>query len=129
MRLDQLLEKSPVLILCFLWALSDADSAEAQDSETACYAITNIDIQDRDEYRRYEAGFGEIFAQYDGTILAVSEEPEVLEGEWPHTRAVLIRFPSREALAAWYDSPEYQTIAKHRFAASKANIILLQGRP
>ena len=102
--------------------------ADAQDPATACYLIADIKIHDRDEYRKYEAGFSEIFSRHGGTILAVSEDPEVLEGQWPYTRAVLIRFPSRQALSAWYDSPEYQEIAQHRFAASAADIVLLEGR-
>ncbi len=31
-------------------------------------------------------------------------------------------------LLAWYESPEYQSIAHHRRAASEANIVLVQGR-
>ena len=36
----------------------------------------------------------EIFERHDGEMLAV-EAPEVLEGEWPVTRTVLIRFPQK----------------------------------
>jgi uncharacterized protein (DUF1330 family) len=111
-----------------VWFASQPQGAFAQESESACYAIADIEITDREEYRKYEAGFSEVFSKYGGTILAGSEDPEILEGEWPYTRAVLIRFPSREALSAWYDSPEYQKIAQHRFAASRANIIVLSGR-
>lgn len=98
------------------------------DDGPVCYAVANIEIHDRDEYRKYEAGFSAIFEKYGGTIVAGSEEPEVLEGEWPYTRFVLLSFPSRQALETWYRSEEYQGIVPHRWAASDADIILVDGR-
>ena len=91
------------------------------------YIIANISIHDGDEYEKYQAGFGEIFARYEGELLAVSDEPQIIEGEWPHTRAVVIRFPNADEARRWYSSSEYQEIAKHRRRASKASIIALEG--
>ncbi len=91
------------------------------------YATALIDIRDREAYGRYEAGFMDIFARYDGTLLAVDEAPDVREGEWPHTRTVLISFPSKAAFDRWYDSEDYQALAQHRFAASSAHLAVLQG--
>ena len=44
----------------------------------------------------------EIFAQYGGEMLAVDEAPTVLEGQWPHTRTVLIRIADKVLADAWY---------------------------
>ena len=44
------------------------------------FVVAQIDIHDRDRYAQYEAGFMDVFAQYDGEILAVDEAPAVLEG-------------------------------------------------
>ena len=93
----------------------------------ANYLIAQINIHDRDEYAKYAAGFAEIFSQYEGKMLAVDEAPESLEGEWPYTRTVLIEFPNDEDAMAWYKSPEYQKLAKHRFAASSANLVKIYG--
>lgn len=91
------------------------------------YLIGQIDIIDRAGYQNYEAGFGEIFSQYGGSVLAVDEQPKLLEGSWPYTRTVLIEFPSEADAMAWYQSDAYQTLAKHRFASSSANIVGLTG--
>ena len=91
------------------------------------YVMAHIAIEDRDEYARYEAGFLEIFSQYRGELLAVSDAPEVVEGEWPYTRAVLIRFPDAEEARRWYESPEYQALARHRWNASTGSIIRVDG--
>lgn len=91
------------------------------------YIIAQIDIVDRETYAKYEAGFMEIFAKYDGTALAVDEDPKLLEGSWPHTRTVLISFPSEGQALDWYQSEEYQALAQHRFASSSANISVIKG--
>ena len=91
------------------------------------YLIAKISITDREEYGLYEAGFIDIFSAYKGKILAVDENVKLLEGEWPVTRTVLIEFPSEEDAMDWYTSEEYQRLAKHRFASSEADIILIHG--
>ena len=91
------------------------------------YLIAQIEIHDRNEYNQYEAGFLEIFSKYKGEILAVEEDPNLLEGEWPYTRTVLIRFPDEDETMRWYKSDEYQMLAQHRFKSSRANLILAKG--
>jgi uncharacterized protein (DUF1330 family) len=91
------------------------------------YLVANLQIEDRAEYQKYEAGFMEIFGRYEGRLLAVDEKQAVVEGEWPHTRTVLMEFPSEEAVRAWYDSADYQALAKHRWAASEGAIAIIQG--
>ena len=93
------------------------------------YLIANIDITDRQGYATYEAGFMEIFERFDGQILAVDENPTVIEGSHDHTRTVLLSFPDAQAADAWYHSPEYQALAQHRFKASRADLIRIQALP
>ncbi len=94
----------------------------------SCYVIAQIKIHDREKYNKYESGFDEIFGKYKGIIVAVDEEPEVLEGEWPYTRTVLLRFPNEEEARRWYESPEYRKLAEHRHRASDGNIVLIKRR-
>ena len=90
------------------------------------YIIAQIDIHDRETYNRYESGFDEIFAKHKGFVTSVDEHPEVLEGDWPYTRTVLLTFRSEEQARAWFESPEYQELARFRRAASKANIVMVK---
>jgi uncharacterized protein (DUF1330 family) len=41
---------------------------------TTHYLIARIDINDREGYSEYHAGFMEIFSQYDGKMLSIDEE-------------------------------------------------------
>ena len=93
----------------------------------AHYIIAQIDIQDREKYAQYEAGFMDVFTSYKGKLLSVDENVSLLEGQWPATRTVLIEFPSKEEALAWYESQEYQSLAKHRFGASSADIVIVSG--
>lgn len=93
------------------------------------YAIATLNIHDRERYAAYEAGFMDVFAQYAGKLLAVDESPTVLEGDWPYIRTVVIEFPSKSDLLAWYESDDYQIILQHRFAASTGNVVVLDGLP
>jgi uncharacterized protein (DUF1330 family) len=90
------------------------------------YAIALLNIADRERCGVYQQGFMEIFSRYSGKLLAVDETPVVKEGDWPYTRIVLIEFPDAEAFDAWFDSPEYQALARHRHAASNGSIAVIK---
>jgi uncharacterized protein (DUF1330 family) len=92
------------------------------------YFIAQIKIHDPDEYGKYLGGFDEVFARYNGEVIAVDDSPAVLEGEWSYTRVVVIRFPDEDEARRWYDSAEYQSLAQHRFSAASADILLAKGR-
>lgn len=94
----------------------------------SAYFIAQISIHDEGEYQRYLDGHDEVFAKFGGKVLAVDEDPVVLEGEWPYTRTVLIHFSDEAEARRWYDSPEYQELVRFRHRASRANIVLVEGR-
>ncbi len=91
------------------------------------YLIAQLDITDRDEYARYEAGFLDVFSKYEAELVAVDEQVRALEGEWPYTRTVLLRFKDEDEANRWYHSAEYQSLAQHRFAAARGNAVLVTG--
>ena len=90
------------------------------------YIIAQIAIHDRKEYSRYIDGFDEIFGKYKGMLISVDEEPIILEGEWPYTRTVLMSFPNETEARRWFESPEYQELARIRHDTSKANIVMIK---
>ena len=91
------------------------------------YIIALIEIHDREEYQKYQAGFREVFSNYNAERLVVEEEPTVLEGEWPYTRTVVLQFADENEAKRWYESDEYQALVKHRFRAARTNLILAKG--
>jgi len=91
------------------------------------YAVALINIDDRAEYAKYEAGFMEILNKYQEKVLAVDEKPTILEGAWDHTRTVILEFVDTTALQAWYQSSEYQNLMQYRRNASSGDVAIIQG--
>jgi uncharacterized protein (DUF1330 family) len=91
------------------------------------YAIAQLRFHDRPAYDRYAARFGEVFAKFQGRVLAADEAPQVLEGAWDREKIVLLSFPDEAAFHAWSDSPEYQEISRDRKAGSDAVVLLVKG--
>jgi len=94
----------------------------------SCYFVANINIHSREEYKVYLDGFDKVFAGYHGQVVAVDESPALLEGQWPYTRMVIIRFPDEKEARRWYESPEYQLLVQHRWSAAAADVVLVHGR-
>jgi len=93
----------------------------------SAYFIAQITIENLIEYEKYFDGFDKIFSKYNGEVLAVDDEPALLEGEFHHRRAVIIRFPNEAELKRWYDSPEYQQLAEYRHRSARTDILLVHG--
>ncbi len=91
------------------------------------YFSANIKIENFEEYQKYIAGAGAIFKKYNGKYLAVDDTPQLLEGNWNYTRAVLIKFKTKTDFEDWYYSNEYQNLLKHRLKAAICNTILIKG--
>jgi len=89
------------------------------------YIINNMVVHDSDEYRKYERAFLPTFLRYGGEVLAVQDDPQPREGQWPYTRTVLLRMPSEEQMRAWYESADYQAILKHRLNGTHSNVVVL----
>jgi len=97
-----------------------------KENSVPVFIIAQINIHDRNAYAKYEEGFGAIFARYEGTLVSVDEDVEVLEGDWSFTRTVVLQFPSAGEARRWFDSDEYQALAEHRKAASVGNVALVK---
>ena len=96
--------------------------------ERPAYVLTEVTIHDRIAYQEYEAEFMPIVERYGGELIAVTDDPTVLEGLWSEMRDVLIRFETRQDALDWYDSQEYQQLAVIRRATSTGTDLLINGR-
>jgi len=88
------------------------------------YAIVQVEIFDREAYDRYQAKFWNVFKQFNGSLLVNDENPKVLEGEWSHSKIVLLSFPDEAGFNAWAGSPQYNEIVADRRAGANVTILL-----
>lgn len=93
----------------------------------AAYYIFQIEVTDPERYKDYVAVAPATIANHGGEYLVRGGDYEVVEGEWPARRMVVLRFPSMEQARAWYDSAEYAQPKSMRHGAAKANAILVEG--
>ena len=94
----------------------------------SAYMVAQIQINDREEYKNYLAGFMPIFERYGGELLATSKaETEIVEGTWAYPRTVIKKFPSLEHARRWHDDPDYQALAEHRRRSADSNLVLVEG--
>jgi len=91
------------------------------------YIIFTEVIRDQGRYDGYVQQVVQTISQAGGRIIAVQDGPDILEGQWPGWRTVVLEFDSVEAAHQWYNSPEYQAIIGERHASAEANAVVLQG--
>lgn len=91
------------------------------------YVIAQLTFKNRELYDRYQARFAEVFACFNGQLLAADEQPKQLEGTWQASKLVLIAFPDEPSYRRWADSPAYQEISKDRKAGADAVVLLVRG--
>lgn len=89
------------------------------------YVTAHLTIHDPETYESYGSKFMEVLSGFDGKLLGVVDGPDVVEGNFEGTRAVLLEFASREEFDRWYMSEAYQDILKFRLAASSGTIVLI----
>ncbi|MFM0649752.1 DUF1330 domain-containing protein [Paraburkholderia bryophila] len=82
--------------------------------------------QDQIELDAYQAKAAGSFAGHPVKVLAAYGAQQVLEGPAPEG-TVIVEFPDTDSARAWYDSPEYQAAAHHRFKGATYRAVLVGG--
>ncbi|MBI1182312.1 MAG: DUF1330 domain-containing protein [Alphaproteobacteria bacterium] len=91
------------------------------------YVVANMKVLDPSFLEAYGAIAAPLVKQYGGEYVAQSAAPEVVEGEWPEGfQTIVIRWPSREAFRAFWDSPEYAKAKEIRKGKVILNNVILQ---
>jgi uncharacterized protein (DUF1330 family) len=93
----------------------------------AAYLIAHVDLHDLDAYEEYRRLVPAVIAAYGGRYLVRGGATEVLEGEWPPCRNVVLEFPTMLALKAFWDSPEYRPLRALRERAATSSIAAVEG--
>ena len=93
------------------------------------YLVAAAQVADRVEYEEYVRKAAPTFAGVDVKVLALSDEPVLLEGSTSPNRVAVMEFPDMAKVEAWYNNEAYQSEAVPlRHAASTTNfIVLIQG--
>ena len=93
----------------------------------SAYLIADVEVTDSVAYEDYRKQVPGIIAQYGGRYLVRGGALEVMEGERPPRRCVVLEFPSMAQLKAFYHSPEYAPLLAARGRAAQSNLFLVEG--
>ena len=100
-------------------------------ADAPAYFIANLEIHDKDTYRKYESGFFPLLQKHGGEFFTFDDAHDTLEGSAPPTgRLVIFSFPSEAAARDWYADPEYQALSEHRRAGTELKFLtMVHGLP
>jgi len=93
----------------------------------AAYFVFHHRVVNAEKAREYLSRVGATLAPYSQELLVSADHSEVIEGDTPLPRTVVIRFDSSEAATAWYNSPAYQNVRPLRLEATEGYTLLVDG--
>ncbi|HTS98957.1 MAG TPA: DUF1330 domain-containing protein [Streptosporangiaceae bacterium] len=93
----------------------------------AGYFVANYTITNQAEYQQYLAVVGPGLKAHGAETVVVDRDCELLEGSAGQVTVVL-RFATKAAVRAWYESPEYQAIRHLRTDNSEGIGVIAEGR-
>jgi uncharacterized protein (DUF1330 family) len=91
------------------------------------YVIYQGEVLDPERYDEYKAKGAASILAAGGRYLVRGGDVEVLEGEAPAGRTVVLEFSSMQAAMDWYRSDEYTEIRKIREGAARARMYVVEG--
>ena len=91
------------------------------------YLICTVRVDDPETYKKYTAVTPGLIHKHGGRFLVRGGPVETIEGPAFVDRLVVVEFPSKEAVKAFYESAEYQDIMRYRTESSESRFLLVQG--
>ncbi len=90
----------------------------------AAYFMASYRITDPTGYEPYVPAVIPTLMAHECEVLAADYASQAIEGE-PNAVTVILKFASKAAAMAWYNSPEYQAVKHHRLDNSEGTAVLL----
>jgi uncharacterized protein (DUF1330 family) len=93
----------------------------------AAYVVYQGEVLDQERYDEYKAKAAESIVAAGGKYLVRGGRTEVLEGDTPVGRTVILEFPTMQAALDWYRGDEYTAIRRIREGAARARMYVVEG--
>ena len=86
------------------------------------FFIATVKIKDPEKFQEYAQKAGASMAPHGGEAVLRGKMDDVLVGQADHQAVGIVRFPSQDALSAWFHSDAYQAIVPLRDEAADMTI-------
>jgi uncharacterized protein (DUF1330 family) len=93
----------------------------------AVYMIVDVDVKDLSAYEQYKTEVPALTRKHGGEYLVRGGNFQILEGGWRPSRLVLLRFPDKQSVEAFYSDPEYQPLKELRQRIAKTDMVIVEG--
>jgi uncharacterized protein (DUF1330 family) len=93
----------------------------------AAYVIYQGEVLDPERYEQYKVKGSASIIAAGGRYVIRGGEVEVLEGDAPAGRTVVLEFPTRQAAIDWYEGDDYTSARKLREGAARASMYVIDG--
>jgi uncharacterized protein (DUF1330 family) len=93
----------------------------------AGYFIANYTITNQAGYKEYLAAVGPILTAHGAENIVIDRDSELLEGSAGQVTVVL-RFATKAAAKAWYESSEYRAIRHLRMENTEGIGVITEGK-
>ena len=90
----------------------------------SAYVVAHYRVTNPDAFQQYPPAVIPTILAHGGEVLAADFGAEVLEGQ-PQPVTVVLRFASKDAARAWFQSAEYQAIKHHRLDNSADGTVVV----
>ena len=91
------------------------------------YIIATIEVTDPEQFEVYRGQVPATIEKHGGRYLARGGAVEILEGEQPARRTVVLEFDTLEQARGWYYSEDYAGPKALRIAATISNVMMVEG--
>lgn len=91
------------------------------------YLIATIDVHDAEGYEEYKTTVPALIEGHGGRYIVRGGKREVVEGDWPAGRIVVLEFPDWQSASAFADDPAYEPVAAIRKSTTTSHIWLVEG--
>jgi uncharacterized protein (DUF1330 family) len=93
----------------------------------AAYVIYQGEVLDPERYEAYKPLAAASIAAAGGRYVVRGGDVEVLEGDEPAGRTVVLEFPTMQAATDWYRGEEYAAARQVREGAARARMYVVDG--
>ena len=92
----------------------------------SAYYIGQHVIGDQAAFDAYLKQTMPFIEKHGGRYITKAGSHEMIEGERP-TRVVIVEFPNKAAIKAWYNDPGYKPLIAKRHAVTRSTMISIEG--
>ena len=93
----------------------------------AAYIIASIEVTDPEQFEVYRGQVPATIERHGGKYLVRGGAVEVVEGDRPARRTVVLEFASLEQARGWYYSDDYAGPKELRMASTISDVLIVEG--